>query len=547
MAGPSENHGKRDKSVLSAARDTGQLSVDTILERLGAFGRYQIIQISLLFSGHFSIAFQILNFVFIAQEVKHQCTSSGFTESIDGDVVYGQCKGDYGNISTNNTITRQCVAWRYESNKLRSIVSEWDLVCDDVPFSRLPQTMFIVGQGVGALIFSVLSDKFGRRPLLLLTHLLTAGFGVGQVFSPNIHVFTALRMIDGIFQQGLVVVSCTMVLELFPRRRRLDIVSINTVYWCVCLLILTLIAYLLRHHTWRTLQLVLSSGSIAVVFQIIFIDESLRWLIANKKDDKALQILNKASRFNCVDISTVIQQATILPETSSCEARPDIAKTPKASRFSVLDVFKNAFLLKISVIIWLTWLVDSLTYFSLYLTSSSLADNFYLNFLLNSLAEAPAGPLFWFVSRRYGRRRFFMIFHVLSGVSLLLTTILKRLADGVAASSVATAFAFVGKIGNSACFASMFSYVPELYPTNIRTVGLGGGSTAARIGAAISPFTSMVASAIPWLPGTIFGVGCLIIAGLVMILPESQGRELPETVEEIRAWPKSPRTSIPTI
>ncbi len=53
-------------------------------------------------------------------------------------------------------------------------------------------------------------------------------------------------------------------------------------------------------------------------------------------------------------------------------------------------------------------------------------------------------------------------------------------------------------------------------------------------------------SAIPWLPGTIFGVGCLIIAGLVMLLPESQGRELPETVDEIQAWPKDPSASIPT-
>ncbi|XP_071104364.1 solute carrier family 22 member 6-B-like [Haliotis cracherodii] len=516
-----------------------------MLERLGTFGRYQITQVALLFCGNLTIAFHVLNFVFIAQEVKHLCTSTGVVESSDSEVVYGQCHGNIVNVSTNATTDTQCVAWKYEPDRLRSIVSEWDLVCDNVPFSRLPQTMFIVGQGIGALVFSILSDKFGRRPFLLLSHSVTAGVGVALAFSPNIQTFTSMKLINGVFQQGVVVTSCTMWLELFPRRRRMDIVFIQSISWCACLLMLTLIAYILRYNTWRTLQLVLSSASIVVVLQIIFQDESLRWLIANKKDDKAIQILYKASRFNCVDVSNVIPQVTAFTESTGDAPKPDTNKIPTVlhvSRYTVLDAVKSMFMLKISIIVWLSWLVDSLTYFSLYLTSSSLADDFHLNFLLNSLAEVPTAPLYWLISKRLGRRKFFMIFHIVSGVCLLLATALKLLAVGVAASSGATALAFVGKIGNAACFASMFTYVPELYPTNIRTVGLGGGSTAARIGAAISPFTSMLASAISWLPGTIFGVGCLIIAGLVMMLPESQGRELPETVEDIQSWPKKPNT-----
>lgn len=82
-----------------------------------------------------------------------------------------------------------------------NLLFQWDLVCDNVPFSRLPQTMFIVGQGIGALVFSILSDKFGRRPFLLLSHSVTAGVGVALAFSPNIQAFTSMKLINGVFQQ----------------------------------------------------------------------------------------------------------------------------------------------------------------------------------------------------------------------------------------------------------------------------------------------------------------------------------------------------------
>ncbi len=58
-----------------------------------------------------------------------------------------------------------------------------------------------MGQAIGAVVFSNLSDRFGRRLFLILADVLTAFAGLALAFSPNIAAFSALRLINGICQQ----------------------------------------------------------------------------------------------------------------------------------------------------------------------------------------------------------------------------------------------------------------------------------------------------------------------------------------------------------
>ena len=41
---------------------------------------------------------------------------------------------------------------------------------------------------------------------------------------------------------------------------------------------------------------------------------------------------------------------------------------------------------------------------------------------------------------------------------------------------------FLGKIANGMAFGTVFNFVAELYPTNLRGTGLGFGSAMARVG-----------------------------------------------------------------
>ena len=52
----------------------------------------------------------------------------------------------------------------------------------------------------------------------------------------------------------------------------------------------------------------------------------------------------------------------------------------------------------------------------------------------------------------------------------------------------------------------LYTFTKELFPTVLRTTGLGTASAAARIGSSLSPFVAMLDEINPVLPLTIYGI-----------------------------------------
>jgi len=78
---------------------------------------------------------------------------------------------------------------------------QWDLVCDRAYLKDLTQTICNVGVMFAALVCSILSDKFGRKPVFLLSEWAMVVVGVANAFAPNYQTFAALRFLVGIFIQ----------------------------------------------------------------------------------------------------------------------------------------------------------------------------------------------------------------------------------------------------------------------------------------------------------------------------------------------------------
>jgi len=51
----------------------------------------------------------------------------------------------------------------------------------------------------GVLICTTVSDKFGRKPIILISHAMALILGVANALSPNYYVFIVLRFFGGIF------------------------------------------------------------------------------------------------------------------------------------------------------------------------------------------------------------------------------------------------------------------------------------------------------------------------------------------------------------
>ena len=78
---------------------------------------------------------------------------------------------------------------------------QWDLVCKRAYLKDLSQTILTVGVMFGAMGFTTLSDRIGRKPVFLFSQWAMVVVGVITAFVPNFYVFLVLRFFTGAFQQ----------------------------------------------------------------------------------------------------------------------------------------------------------------------------------------------------------------------------------------------------------------------------------------------------------------------------------------------------------
>lgn len=142
--------------------------------------------------------------------------------------------------------------------------------------------------------------------------------------------------------------------------------------------------------------------------------------------------------------------------------------------------------------------------------------------------QFPSNLLSIWLIRKFGRRLTVSISFIMQGVFIVILYFVPKIF------AVTLTLGTLGVSCSAIAAATIYIYTSELYPTVLRNMGLGACSTAMRIGSMAAPFISNTSTTIPWLPTAIFGT-TPILAGLVaLLLPETKGRSLPDSIEDVR-------------
>ncbi|OWF47532.1 organic cation transporter protein-like isoform X1 [Mizuhopecten yessoensis] len=544
--------------------------LDDAWRTLGVWGRYQCIQIFLQLTSVFSESVHLMVIVFIGYRPSYQCADLGNTTSMYDTLsnasltpLYQACHVDILINGTNTTLMKlsPCPAgYTYDLEKDRTFVTEWDLVCEGAERAEVSQMLLMIGQMVGAAFLPQLSDKFGRKVVLVTSQIALFASGVGASLLPTFTCYAIMRFICGFSHQGMAMARAVMTVEILPEESRFMAEVLGCTVWTIGLCVIAPLAYIMRDLSWRYLYLVLSLTSVHCLLGFWTFDESILWLLANGKIDKAKTLLRKAAKMNKVNEKEVLQivdnatcTSTVLQEKlikkpnqnqnvdgKQKERKEVILEQSPAMlpKYTVLTLFTRRRIAMITLIMTYTWLVNSLTYYGLSLSSASLPLDRYLSFFLLSLAELPVAVIEYYTFNRLGRKKLCIIFHAVAAVSLIAGTVANYLSDRAGANVALMIFYFLGKMAIAGSFSTIFLFTPELYPTNLRNVGIGFSSAAGRIGGMLAPFAGPLAERISWAPGAIFGIMCLTVAMLLPLLPEPTGHELPTTVEELERWYK---------
>lgn len=524
------------------------MDFDNILDSIGEFGLFQKVLYSLAGLISCFAGVHMLSNVFTMASPSLRCYSdscdtqtskiiepwSNFTVSGSCE-LFNQFEVCMGNVSDKcnqecfSNTTSDCSSWLYDkSDFLQTTVTEWNLVCSNSWKVSTSESVFMAGTLFGAFIFGTLGDKYGRRSVFMVCPILWSSSAIVTAFTRDWITYTVARMISAASLSGIYATSFVVVVEFIGMSKRAWCGNVFQIIFACGELLLALLAYSFRN--WRHLQLVISVPIVIFIAYPWLIPESVRWQLSNGRYNDAKMTILKVARRNKKVVSDDMLEE--LFEISS-------QKRQALNSSGFLHILKSPVLLRRSLNIFFNWTVNSLVYYGLSLSASNLGGNTYINFMALAAVEIPAIIIATFVQQRKGRRIVLCSVMLLGGIACVSSAFIPNEIKWLA-----TSLAIFGKSNIAASFAVIYIYSAEIFPTSLRTTGIGISSMCSRIGGVLAPLVANLGLYSPALPMLIFGCSSILAGFLSLALPETHNKKLPETVEEAeRFGRKRSRTS----
>ncbi|XP_029006621.1 solute carrier family 22 member 7-like [Betta splendens] len=521
------------------------MKFENILDDINGFGRFQARILVISFIGRFTLPCHFMLNNFIAAVPSHRCdvshlddggAFSGLTQPqrllvsipAQGDGALSSCQmfeePQYQLLSNSSNATGLPTVpcqngWVYDNSTFKSTVTQqWDLVCDRRGKKQATATIFFVGVMFGALFFGSLSDRFGRRIMLLVSYVSGMLFAVASAFSSSYTMFVVLRFFSGFCLTGIVIVSTVLSVEWVDIEHRKLVGVIDSLSWTFGNTAFAAIAYLVTD--WRWLIITVTAPLALAIVTWRWMPESARWLIASGKLDKAQVCLKACATMNRTQGSI----HTLTRETLST-----VVVSEKTDRtYSYLDLIRTPKMRKLALNSGSLWFCVALTFYGISFNITGFGLNIYLTQFVYALIELPTKGAVYYLLDKIGRRNTMVGSMLLAGICLGVNTVVPK-----DMSTVRTVVAVFGKGFSSSSFATVVLYSSELYPTVVRQNGMGYNSSMARLGVSVAPLILLLDDVWKHLPQVVLCSVAIIGAFMASRLSETRNRCLAETIEDV--------------
>jgi DHA1 family bicyclomycin/chloramphenicol resistance-like MFS transporter len=160
--------------------------------------------------------------------------------------------------------------------------------------ATLTLSLFMAGFAVAQLLFGPLSDRYGRRPILLAGCALFSVAGLACTVAPSIETLLTARFVQGCGAGSGMVIVFAMVRDLFEgAKARSRLSYVNLVLAIAPMIAPTLGAWILALGNWHWIYALLGAGGVLLTATIwIRLDESLA-----RPDPTALQLGRLAANY----------------------------------------------------------------------------------------------------------------------------------------------------------------------------------------------------------------------------------------------------------
>lgn len=350
------------------------------------------------------------------------------------------------------------------------IMDQWSI---DKPMLGVVFSASLFGLFIGSLILSSLSDRFGRRPILLIS---TFCFSVLMLFTPHVssvEQLALIRFITGIFLGGIMPNAMAYSSEIVPSKYRiLTMMVISCGYTIGAMMGGAISAVLTPLGGWHAIFYFGGVVPLVIFFIMLFkLPESLRFMgTSSKYNEKVTQSLQKFYPFLNINSDTKILKDN----------------TVKVKQ-SPLELFKH----RRAFFTYTIWIISILNMISLYFLANwlpTLAKESGLSLnqalLIGSTLQLGGAIGTILMGLKIDKIGFYKILIPVFTISVFSVAMIGYSVSHVPLLFVMifiAGFAVVG--GQPAINALSANY----YPVSLRTTGVGWSIGIARLGSVIGP------------------------------------------------------------
>nr|CAB3266150.1 organic cation transporter protein-like [Phallusia mammillata] len=449
---------------------------------------------------------------------------------------YNTCDGTLSCANQSaNSIQCDQGYWYDRSIFTETVITEFNLVCQRSYLIPLSTSMYYVGMLVGSFLFGNVADRYGRKPTFIVTTILAIGCYFGTTFSISVEMYSVFRALLAAFRYGGTIATFVYIMEIVGAKYRTMFGMIYHITYVWGFMVLSGLAYVWRD--WHELMFVISVLSVPVLFVAIAVPESPRWLFAMEREKQGMKVTNIYAKLNGVKLTDEDWNEA---RKAGEEKLNELSQLESGKKYSFLDLFKTPGIRLTTFKVMFSWFVNSFVYYGISLNAGSLAGDIFVNNTLNGVFEFASYVFCWLTLDRIGRRRLLSGMYFVSGVGLLASVIVNEYAgDNQSLITLGVVFAFIAKFGISGAFGCIYNFTSELYPTVVRSTGMGNGSVASRIGGISAPYVISLQNIITWLPNSLFGSFAVIAGVVALSYPETNGKPIMETIEQAEIFYKT--------
>jgi sugar porter (SP) family MFS transporter len=395
----------------------------------------------------------------------------------------------------------------------------------------------LLGCLVGSFISGFFADRFGRRPLLILSAAIFVFSSVATGLASTFASFVLWRILGGTAIGIASNISPIYIAEISPAPQRGRLVSLNQFSIVVGILLAQIVnAFIARsdlsasahawnlHYGWRWMFCAVAVPSLLFFVGSLLLPESPRWLAAHGQSNPALRTLQRINGVEGGRRELDIIQRELSHTQAEASGWSDLLQ-PRALKILLIAI-------GLAVLQQWTGINILFNYAAEIYTSAGYGSGDVLfQIVITGAINLAATVLAMFLVDRIGRRKLMLAGCLGIGTSHLLCA----WAYARHLSGLLILLLTLTAIACYACTLAPITWVliTELFPNQVRTRGTSISVTALWIASFLLTYTFPFLVQSAGMPRTFSVYGIVCLAGFVLVLtcvPETRGRQL-ENIE----------------